>query len=225
MLLGVYGMFAVGKTTFLDNFKDDLADRAKKPLTIVLADISTEYWLRHDKWRKRRDKPIYKGSREDKVDHMEFMVADTSRIWIVESARYFGGCQDLLVDCFKKYHGGLAFIIITSYPETAQKFLMERCEKRNKEYRADYWTKDRLIYESEGRYMNVVNNAYRPAGVPVYTFKMDYLRREWDAIGETMLDIVSHPDRWYNENSSNQGHKRQREDYHSQAAVVRVPRR
>ena len=232
MLIGLYGMFATGKTTFLDNFKDEIADAmmpTARSLVIVMADLADEYWMNRsmNMWNVVHNKPRYKGSQQDKIAHIDDMIRNPGILWIVESARYFGGLQSYFIDCYKAHHGGLKFIIPVCSPDTARKFLMKRCEKRNKVFRAEYWTDKRLEYESTSRYTNVVNNHYKPAGVPCYIRNIDYERTAWEDIGKLMLKL-SMSKIWYggndNEDLPDQGNKRKRQDDHSQAAIVRVPR-
>lgn len=212
MLLGVYGVFAVGKSTFFQNHMDELADVVEPEMTIVLADYKQEYWLdkRKNRWDLREHKPRWKGSREDKLPWIEPMIGDKKRLWIVESARYFGGLQDYLVACHRKHYGGLRFIITITDPETARKFLVDRCEKRNKEFQASYWDNKRLMYESYGRYVNVVNSAYNPAGVPCLIRNISEDRHEWIGIQREIEQIISLPVRsWYkDEISANQRQQR-----------------
>jgi hypothetical protein len=241
-------MFATGKTTFLNNFKDDIADVSPHENTIVvLADLAMEYWFDPDEniWVSKYNKPIYKGSREDKLPHIEEMIGDDSALWILESARYFGGLHEYFVSLHRRYKGGLKFIVPVCRPDTGLKFLKDRCELRNKTFRADYWTPDRLAYECMDRYLNPMKNLYEPVRVEYQTRLVGYRRKEWGEIGKLMLSWAAKPaSEWYStyipetirqhmiegvwvkpdENLSDKGHKRQREDNDSQAPAKRVPR-
>ena len=200
MLLGIYGVFAVGKSTFFQKHMDELADVVVPELTVVLADYKQEFWLNKAKdcWDLRQHKPRWKGSREDKLPWIEPMIADHERVWIVESARYFGGLQDHLVDCYRIHRGGLRFIVPITEPDTARKFLVDRCKRRNKVFREEYWTSDRLIYESNGRYVNVTEHTYIPAGVKCLVRNVSYDRHEWVGIGREIEQILSLSERsWY----------------------------
>ena len=189
MLLGLYGVFAVGKTTFMQDRMDDFADSSYGDLTVVLGDLKQEYWLNDDHWILREHKPRWKGTREDKVLWIDHMIGDKERLWIVESARYFGGLQDQFIHSFRRHGGGLRFIVPVTEPDTTKRFLMERCEKRNKTFREEYWDDKRLIYESQGRYINAMNNHYIPEGIKVYVQAISYDRHEWVEIARLMREI------------------------------------
>jgi hypothetical protein len=242
MLLGLFGMYATGKTTFLNNFKDDLIDASVHNLVVVLADIATEYWYEptDDVWIARYVKPIYKGTQQEKLPHIDEMVGDRDMLWILESARYFAGLHETCVESAIKHRGGLRFIIPVTTPEVGKRFLMERAKKRNKHFRDDYWTKGKLEYECMYRYINAMKNIHEPVGIWYETFMVDYKRTVWAKIGNVMLEQVALPvDEWYSlkqlspkqgnrsrhEDLPDKGNERKREDNHSETVIVRVPRR
>ena len=200
MILGIYGPFAVGKTYWLKNGMDDLADSSYGNLTVVLGDLNQEYWLNDDHWVLRENKPRWKGKKEDKLPWINRMVAAEDRLWIVESARYFGGMQDQFIQSFERYGGGLRFIIPVVEPDTMRQFLIERCKKRNKKFREGYWDDKRLMYESQGRYVNAMEKHYVPIGVKCYVKMVSYDRSEWVGIGRLAREICSlSPKAWYND--------------------------
>lgn len=198
MLLGLYGVFAVGKTTFMQEHMDDFADSSYNDLTVVLGDLRQEYWLDGDCWILRENKPRWKGTRKDKEPHIDKMIGDKNRLWIVESARYFGGLQDRFIHSFRRHGGGLRFVVPVTEPATTKRFLIERCEKRNKTFREEYWDDKRLVYESQGRYINAMNKHYIPEGVKVYVRTISYDRSEWVKVARLMREICClSPKAWY----------------------------
>jgi hypothetical protein len=203
MLIGIYGMFAVGKTTFLMDAKEDLPGIVNNDLTVVFADLGDEYHYEptDDEWIIYGDSIRWKGKRDEKLPHIESMIEDRDMLWIVESARYFGGLQDEIIRCVRKHGGGAAFIVPVSDEPTARQFLIDRCNKRNKEFRADYWTERRLNYEAYHRYVNVVNKHYLPAGIKCYVRHISYARNEWESIRELLHGMCRMDERyWYGDN-------------------------
>lgn len=202
MLLGLYGVFAVGKTTFMKDNMDDFADSINDnlELTVVLADLQSEYhynksmdeWILTDKFER------WKGKRGEKLSWIEPMISDRNRLWIVESARYFGGLHQEFISAFERYGGGLRYIIPITDELSARQFLVDRCEKRNKKFRADYWTKKRLSYEARDRYLNVAKKHYMPAGVKCFIQPIFYEREEWVTVARMMREIIQlSPEAWY----------------------------
>ena len=236
MLIGLYGVFAVGKTTFLFNLMDELAGLSIYGLTVVMADLGDEYEYHGGSepyWEIRSDrKSLWRGKQDEKAEHMRFMVNDKERMWIVESARYFGGMHGVLVDAFAQAGGGLHFIVPVTDGDTGRKFLIDRCKKRNKTFRADYWTDKRLAYECIGRYQNVMSVQYGPAGVPYMVLPISYARTEWAAAEASLKHMVTVPlNKWYGKkelhngkSGSNQRPERQRQNDNSEAVVSTITR-
>lgn len=198
MLLGIFGPHAVGKSTFIENYRDYWPGIVTpKGLVVVPADYEREYLYdpNRDCWVKHTDKPRWKGTREDKISHMEAMVEDHGVIWIVESARYFSGFQPDIVNFFRKYHGGVRFICITCAPQTMKIFIQERCTKQGKEFRADYWDDKRLAYECRDRYVNQAMNHYLPAGIDVTFVDIDSRRSNWGQVDKMVEVWMTKP--WY----------------------------
>lgn len=198
MLLGIYGPFAVGKTTFVQNNMDDFADSSRNNLTVVLGDLNEEYWLDDDDWILRNCKPRWKGTRDEKVPWIDHMIGDRKRLWIVESARYFGGLQNPFTRSYVKHQGGLRFVVPITEPDAMRQFLIERCEKRNKQFRKEYWDTKRLTYECQGRYVNAIENHYITIGVKCYIKTISYDRHEWLDVARIIREICSlSPKAWY----------------------------
>ena len=204
MLLGLYGVFAVGKTWFIEKNMDDFADNINDnlDLTVVLADLQSEYYYDKDGdgWLLAKCFERWKGKRDEKLSWIRPMIADRKRLWIVESARYFGGLHQEFITAFRECGGGLKFIIPITDELSARQFLIDRCEKRNKKFRAEYWTKKRLTYEARDRYLNVAKKHYMPAGVKCYIQPIFYEREEWIIVARLMRELVQlSPEAWYND--------------------------
>lgn len=208
MILGMYGPHAVGKTTFLRGVMDEVVEAINhkskgthfpEPV-IVLADNNEEYHYnrKNDCWVLSNNKPRWKGKKHEKVPYLHGMVSNKDKLWIIESARYFGGLQHDLLEAYDVCGGGLQFYVPLTDFDTFHKFMQDRCAKANKVFRSDYWTMEKLIYESSGRYINMMNNNYKPAGVKVYTHAIDYERKAWNDIRTVLLSLARKElDWWY----------------------------
>jgi hypothetical protein len=182
----------------MNDFADSINDNLD--LTVVLADLQSEYYYdkNSDRWIVAKCFERWKGKRDEKLDWIELMIADRHRLWIVESARYFGGLHHEFIGAFKKHYGGLRFIIPVTDEWSARQFLIDRCEKRNKKFRADYWTKKRLTYEARDRYLNVAKKHYMPSGVKCFIQPIFYEREEWIVVARLMREILQlSSEAWY----------------------------
>ena len=116
------------------------------------------------------------------------------------TARYFGGLHHEFMAAYDNCGGGLRFIIPITDELSARQFLVDRCEKRNKKFRADYWTKKRLTYEARDRYLNVAKKHYMPAGIECFIQPIFYEREEWVIVTSVMKEIVQlSSEAWYND--------------------------
>lgn len=236
-LLGLYGMFASGKTFMLENRRDEIADNLSLDFGLVIAhaDIAKIVGLskNRDVWESSYEKRAkWKGSKNEKIDQLMFMVEDKSTVWILESARYFGGFQDDLLAKVKECKGGLAFVVPYVEPDTGLQFLKERAERVGKGFREDYWGDiRRLEYECKARYLNPINRYYIPAGIPCWPVEIDYERKNWDYALTLIKDIVCwNGSDWYGktyiqaESGSSKRGQREREDNHSASADIPIKR-
>lgn len=201
MLLGLWGPFAIGKTTFLNAF---MCNRAGNPAysntVFVYADLSLEY--RMDKkfqWREKAARGSHwNGKQADKAPFIADMIADDNTMWMVESARYFTGMYECLVTEHELSDGGLRFVIPITDAATMEAFLRARCESRNKTFREDYWEAQKLVYEADGRYTNAAKNWFRPAGIPYEVVSIYEDRKQFTTVAgilNTWLQVPS--DKWY----------------------------
>lgn len=206
MMLGMYGPYAVGKTTFIDNLINDIAMSAYNyneiphGLVLVKADQNLE-WSKATGYIKTGMK--YTGTSVAKRSDIHNMVADDTCLWIVESARYFSGStQQYVVDAVQYSKGGAAFIIPTTTEANMIAFLKERCLKRNKAYRADVWENKthRAGYESRDRYRNAALKWYQPNNIPWVEIIIDAERKAWAQVLRVVWQAIQRPvNQWYTE--------------------------
>lgn len=188
MLIGIYGPHAVGKTTFLLNYLDAFGDAACGPIHIVRADDAIVYQLSDDgmDWLEHKQK-AWKADKASKLPLMEEAMFD-HRPWVVESARFFGGCGPQMVE-YLKAGGHIKFIIPVVEPHQLRAFIQHRCDSNGQEFNATYWDEARLRYECHDRYVNFVNKIMRPAGVECSVWMVDDERTVW-------ADIFNQIVRW-----------------------------
>lgn len=178
MIIGIYGTHAVGKTTFLTQYMDAIADHCPRPLRVVCADNAFEYHLSPNRqdWIQYH-KEEWKSDKATKVPMLLERMCDKA-IWIIESARVFTGFGPELADCVKR-GGDIRFIVPAVEPEIMRGFLQARCVDYGKEFNAEYWDDARLRYESHDRYRNFIVKHMIPVGVPYMTVWIDQDRLAW----------------------------------------------
>jgi len=62
----------------------------------------------------------------------------------------------------------LVVLMVTQKPDVMKQHLIDRCAKRNKKFRADYWTLQKLEYEGSKRYPN----SFRKNGIKAIEYRM-----------------------------------------------------
>ena len=203
MLLGIWGPFAIGKTTYLTQFMNSRqGDLGFKRTIIVMADLSQEFRMDvFGQWGsvvRKGDDDHWKGKQSEKEARIRDMVADDRYMWVVESARYFSGMYECLVDAHNLCDGGLRFIIPITDGPTMVKFMQDRCAKRNKAYREDYWVPDRVAYEADKRYTNAAEKWFKPNGIPYEIVHIDESRDTFYRVGGVLeCWLKLRPDQWY----------------------------
>lgn len=201
MLLGIWGPFAVGKTTHINAYMARCNGNDKfRNVRFVYADNALVFHM--DRYLQFRDVPtdeaIWKGKQIDKVPWINDMVADDRTFWVVESARYFTGMYECLVKAHNMSDGGLRFIVPITDGSTMIKFMQARCKDFGKEFNAEYWQSQRAIYEADGRYTNAVQRWFIPNGIPVMIIPIDESRDGFYRMNgclDTWLGLQ--PDQWY----------------------------
>jgi hypothetical protein len=201
MLIGIMGPHAVGKTQFLKNNMDWLADNCKyDALVVVLADLESEYHYNAavDAWYLTKNFLRWKGHKEEKLAEpwLHNMIVDKTTLWIVESGRYFKGMQPTITDSYYHCGGGVRFIVPYSRGVTMVQFLKERCAKHNKEL-SEYWTPDNCDKESR-EFTNMIAKCYIPIGVPSYQVMVNENRVEWEIVKGILYSWIIEPiEKWY----------------------------
>lgn len=201
MLIGIWGPFAVGKTTFLNAYMCRHADGSYKNVSFVFADLAVEYhWsVRQRRWvDERGDEKRWKGLNTDKVAFIDDAVADDKHIWVVESARYFSGMYECLVEVFQRYDGGIAFLLPVTDGETMKIFMKKRCEEHNKAFNEGYWDDRRIAYEAGARYTNSASKQFTPNLIPWVAVQIERDRKQFSAVGSHLTSYIQRPvQQWY----------------------------
>lgn len=179
MLIGIYGPHAVGKTTFIYNSMDALADAIPRPLQLVCADNPVEFELCGETWVERR-RQAWKLDRPAKLPLIETAMFDKA-IWIVESARFFSGFGPDITG-FIKLGGAAKFIIPTVSPALMRSFIQERCAHNGRAFNEPYWDEARLRYESHDRYVNFIKAHMLPLKIDCAVFEIAADRQAWDKV-------------------------------------------
>lgn len=203
MLVGVWGPFAIGKTTYISAYQANHKGDAYKHVSFVYADLSLEYhWsVKQQRWVDKQckgEEDHWKGKQACKEAFIDDMVADDRRLWIVESARYFSGMYECLVEVFQRYDGGMAFIIPTTDGATMKAFMQARCEGRGKTFREDYWDDRRVEYEAGARYLNAADKWFQPNKIPFTALHIDSGRSQFSGVGMALDSYIKRPvSKWY----------------------------
>jgi len=89
----------------------------------------------------------WSGSVEEKTALVR-KYRDLERVVLIESAR---------TDIVRFAEGEGWLLVVTCNGPTHKRHLQARCEAKRKRFREDYWTDQKLTYESFGRYNNAAN--------------------------------------------------------------------
>ena len=138
MLISVIGPHAVGKTTALKKWSNKFKD-----INFVHADNCIEF---NSKGMYRKEKK-WMGTSQDKVELTQ-KCKDDSEIWVVEG-------NTPRNTPWLKYVQSDAVIHVYTSPDRFREFMKARCDKRGKQFREDYWTPQKLYYESYNRFNNL----------------------------------------------------------------------
>lgn len=193
MLFGVIGPHATGKSTYhryLAGLYQSGAILPRFPLQIILADngIVLDSAGEHKlKWTK--------ALRAEKEPYIESMLADDTTVYILESARFFGGLMPYVHEKYLKYGGGARFILASvSYARMVDN-IRNRCTKAGKTFKEEFWA-DRASYENRDRYHNQLtkqagNIPWEEFDIPTYAVWKEVVHRR-------MLEILQLAyEEWY----------------------------
>lgn len=201
MLVGLWGPFAVGKTTFLNAYMCRHADQPSQQFrrtTFVMADLQLEYsWRASEQRWADKTANHWKSTQADKVQRIDDMMADDRHTWVIESARYFSGMYECLTEAFQRYDGGLAFIIPVTDGPTMTIFMRERCEVNGKVFRDDYWDAKRVAYEAGPRYINAATKWFTPLKIPWVCTRVERNREQFSAVDTWMTSYITKPVSWW----------------------------
>lgn len=203
MYIGIVGPYAVGKTTFTDELVTYFLHHSVHNLSAVVVNCDNNYERyvdpalgEHVDSQRFKGRTHWKGTFEDKLLDVECCVEDMDAIWVCETAwSDHIRCAALASN---KFGGGAKLVVITTQPDVYRAFLIDRCERYGKEFRADYWDAKRLVYEGSNRFLNAAKRYLEPAGVEYVTFEMDQERTVWEPIFEQIREWSRlDPDKWY----------------------------
>jgi len=194
MYIGIVGPYSTGKTTATDAILEfDLRSVADGRVTVVNCDNCRERWVENgvivqDKVKAWQDKVAVKHAEiVECATDPDLYIAETA--WtdhisgVGKFADEFAGYTDI------GFHI-MNFFVLTVQPATFKKFIQERCEKRNKPFRDDYWDDKRLLYEGTGRPLNAAKKYLTPWGVRWQHVEIDYKRTVWDGILSIIYDDI-----------------------------------
>lgn len=202
MLIALVGPNAVGKSYFIKHAMDDIADATPYAkhmvLHIVAADNTSDFELDDNQWLLHKDKATWQGSKADKIKQIIHMMEDKDEMWVVESARYIIGMNDIINPEFYRLGGGFRLVITTCTATTLKKFLIDRNEKNGHEFNEVYWTDRQLLYDCI-RNDNMYATHYRPNGIVGRSIHIGYDRTEYDTLVlPLLLKWVAEPlGSWY----------------------------
>lgn len=176
MYFGITGPFSVGKTTATDEILG-WSDELDKYLVIANCDIQLEREIDdHGKECNIRVKD-WKGTHREKLELIVDASIDPDYIYVCDTAR-----TDHIRIVSEVVDGIIGMVILTCQPDVLGRFIKECCDKNGKVYRSDYWTDDKLSYESIRRYTNSVNKYLIPANIRHWIFEIDYERKNWENV-------------------------------------------
>lgn len=192
-LVAVFGPHAIGKTTALERFaKDDCRDYPD--VTVVLMDNNLELWWDGPVLKEYRysGRTHWKGSREDKLNELWPCIEATEELVIVETAR-ISNVHETIANGYARYGGGVQVVITTCSPETMRHFLISRCDSKGKRFNEEYWDEKRLIYESQGRYLNAAKQHFSMNGIPWSHFIIGPEREQWSEVIHHIRSLAEAP--------------------------------
>ena len=206
--IGIVGPYAIGKTTAINCLVDWLKIEQRKLRHAVVCvncdnnrerewfsgELEDTAWKSHVRW---------KGTADEKSEELDYCFGDETGLWVCETnrtdhIRLTGGLMDFDGNRLHKRGRGGEFIVLTCGPDALRQFLIDRCVRANKQFRADYWDHKRLVYECHDRYINAARRYLDPIKFPYKVYNVDPERRMWDEIMSHLIDSVQRPiESWY----------------------------
>ena len=237
--LGVYGAHAAGKTTAIHRFYDEIETvnfKTSPKFTIIFADNNNAEYRYDQGVLSFKDRTpggsLWNGKSVGKRAAIRDCVADDSRVYLVESARF--DTHVGIANAHMEYEGGSNVVFVTLEWQTMGLFIQQRCDIKGKTFRADYWTPAKLNYEGYKRYINQAHKYLDPARVPYKVFQIDEQRENWTDVMAHITSLLDRPmEAWYGsesqarydtQSSADQRVKRERKD-HNRERPSRAGRR
>lgn len=109
----------------------------------------------------------FKGTAVQQEEALTALWLSPTPVIVVEGTRI----NKPMIDVSKKYPGERKFTVIMTIqkPDIMKAHLIARCEKKDKDFRADFWTRQKLEYEGMKRYAN----AFRKRGITPLVVDVD----------------------------------------------------
>lgn len=192
MLIGIWGHSAIGKTYWLHSVKDELYN-ANPNIVIACADDVTEYHPYTSSftglgWIARRQQH-WKSEKADRLEALPRMVKD-SKIWILDSMRWFIGMQPEIVSAFNANSmSGVHMIVVWSKPDVQREFRRQRTEVLGKPWNT-YWDDNAHLKVEANRGLNSIKKHFAPAGIPAASFEISLDRNEWEDVTIYLMELL-----------------------------------
>lgn len=195
MYIGMVGPYSMGKTTAMDEILNfDLRAVKMGRVFAVSCDNCRERWrefgeIKEEKVSSWQGKVVEKHAEIYDVatafDGLLFICETAwtdhmSGVASIGDALEFGDVTNYVLD----------FIVLTAKPDVFKKFIQERCEKRNKKFREDYWTTKRLTYEGMNRPLNAAKRYLTPYKIRWQHYEVDYKRTVWETILDRLFEDI-----------------------------------
>jgi len=164
MLVALIGPHAVGKSSAGERWAERYKD-----INVVNCDNAVAY--NSSGWRERQRGWL--GSTDEKVA-LATLCADEPKLWVCEgnTARNMPWLKVVPI-----------YTIIHTYckPKLFGTLMKERCNRNGKKYREDYWTEQKLWYESEQRFRNAWSKHLNPR-TTLKDFLIEDVQKDWKKV-------------------------------------------
>lgn len=165
-VIGLSGPNAIGKTTAVSRWV-----HRYQSLWAALADNQRETGA--DDWDKVLAGPpnVREWKHDGEAKRLLVEKHRAGRVTVIDSAR---------TTALNFFEAGEPIILVVTDGPTLGRLLRARCEDRQKRFRDDYWTADKLDYEARHRYLNFAAKGIGECNV----FEIRDQARDWAAVDE-----------------------------------------
>lgn len=185
MIFGVYGTHGTGKTTWLETVDVPGVRKVYGDLITVNIDNIPMFPKSH-----------YYRNKDGKLELLTYLINDNRTLWVVEGTRFWGSMLHHIRPIIDQAGGGFFMLTIYTTADIMRKALIDRAPLNNKEYREDYWTPQKLEYESRKRMENACTKHLDPDDWMSVEFHGDY--SAWTSIADQLVvEFAQHPEYWY----------------------------